>query len=50
MEFAHFDEQGYQLELVAYQTTFLNFKYKPFNFISVEIGTSSRVLATPLVV
>jgi len=50
MELAHFDEQSYQLELHAYQTTFPNFKYKPFNCIFVEIRTNSRVLATPFLV
>jgi hypothetical protein len=43
MELARFDEQGCQLELHAYQTTFLDFKYKPPNFISAENRTSSKV-------
>ncbi len=32
MELARYDEQNYQLELHAYQTTFLNFKYIPPQF------------------
>ncbi len=50
MELVRSNEQSYQLELQAYQTTFLEFKYKPFNVILVEIGTSSKALATPFVV
>jgi hypothetical protein len=50
MELAHFDEHAYQLELLAYQTNFLDFKYKPFSFVSMDIGTSSRLLVTPFVV
>jgi hypothetical protein len=50
MELAHFDEQSYQLELQAYRTTFPDFKYKPLNFISMEIGTNSRVQTTPSMV
>jgi hypothetical protein len=47
---AHFDEHSYQLELQAYQTTFLDFKYEPPNFISVEIGTNNKIPITPFVV
>jgi hypothetical protein len=36
--------------LQVYQTTFLDFKYKPPYFIVVGIGMSSRALATPFVV
>jgi hypothetical protein len=50
MELARFNEQGYQLELHAYQTTFLDFKYEPPSFVFVEIITNSRILATPFVV
>ncbi len=50
MELACSNEQNYQLELHAYQTTFSDFKYKPPNFIFVEIGTSSRVPSTLFVV
>jgi hypothetical protein len=50
MELAHFDEHAYKLELLAYQTTLLDFKYEPLSFVSMEIGTNSRVLATPFVV
>jgi hypothetical protein len=50
MELAHFDEQSCQLELHTYQTTFHDFKYKPLNFVYVEIGTDNKVLATPFVV
>jgi hypothetical protein len=39
MELTHFNEHGYQLELQAYQTSFLNFKYEPPNFIYVELET-----------
>ncbi len=49
MELAHSDEQGYQLELQAYQISFLDFKYKPLSFISMEIGTSNRVQVMPFV-
>jgi len=50
MELAHFDEESYQLELHAYQTIFLDFKYKPLNFVFVEIGISNKVLVTPFLV
>jgi hypothetical protein len=50
MELAHSDEHNYQLELHAYQITFLDFKYKPPNFVFMEIGTSNKILATPSVV
>ncbi len=50
MELARFDEQNYQLELQAYQTTYPDFNYKPLNLVSLEIGTSNRVLVTPFVV
>jgi hypothetical protein len=33
------DEHVYQLELQAYWITFLDFKYKPLNFVFVEIRT-----------
>ncbi len=33
-----------------YQTTFLDFRYEPHNFVYVEIGTSNRIPATPSVV
>jgi hypothetical protein len=50
MELAHFDEHGYELELQAYQIAFHDFKYKPPNFIYVEIRTSSREPTTPFMV
>jgi hypothetical protein len=50
MELARFDEESYQLELHAYQTAFLDFKYKLPNFVSTEIGTSNRAPTTPFVV
>jgi hypothetical protein len=50
MELAHFDGEGYQLELQMYQIAFLDFKYKPPSFIYVEIGTSNRTLVTPFMV
>jgi hypothetical protein len=50
MELTRSDEQSYQLELHAYQIIFLDFKYEPLNFIFVEIGTSSKVLASPSMV
>jgi len=50
MELAHSDEQTYQLELHAYLTTFPDFKYEPSNFVSLEIGTRSKVLETPFMV
>jgi hypothetical protein len=50
MELAHFNEQNYQLGLQAYLTAFPDFKYKPLNFVFVEIETSSRVLETPFMV
>jgi hypothetical protein len=50
MELAHFDEQSYKLELHTYQTTLLDFKYKPPNFIYAEIKTNSKVPTTPSMV
>ncbi len=50
MELAHFNEQGYQLELHAYRIVFPNFKYKPSSFISMEIGTNIKVPTMPFVV
>jgi hypothetical protein len=50
MELTCFDEQSYQLELQAYQTAFPDFKYEPPSFVFVEIGTSSKILATSFVV
>jgi len=50
MELVCFDEQSYQLELHNYQTAFLDFKYKPLNFISMEIKTSSRVPTMPYII
>jgi hypothetical protein len=50
MELAHFNEHSYQLELQAYQTAFHDFKYEPLSFVSMEIGTSSKVPITPYVV
>jgi hypothetical protein len=50
MELARLDEESYQLELHAYQTAFLDFKYKLPNFVSTEIGTSNRAPTTPFVV
>jgi hypothetical protein len=50
MELVHSHEQSYQLQLYAYQTAFPDFKYEPPSFISVEIGTISRVPATPSMV
>jgi hypothetical protein len=46
MELVRFNEQNYQHELQAYQTTFLDFKYEPPNFAYVEIKINSRTLAT----
>jgi hypothetical protein len=46
MELAHFDEHSYQLELHAYQIVFPEFKYKPPNFVYVEIGISNKVPTT----
>ncbi len=48
MELACSDEQSYQLELHAYRIAFPNFKYELFSFVSMEIGTNNKVLATPL--
>jgi hypothetical protein len=50
MELAHSDEQNYQPELHAYQTTFLDFKYEPPNFVYVEIGTNNKVPTMPCMV
>jgi hypothetical protein len=50
MELAQSDEQSYLLELHAYQTAFFDFKYEHPSFVSVEIKTSNKVLATPSVV
>jgi hypothetical protein len=50
MELTCCDEQSYQLELQACQIVFPDFKYEPPSFVFMEIGTSSRVLATPYVV
>jgi hypothetical protein len=50
MKLAHFDEQSYQLELQAYQISFLDFKYKPLSFVSMEVGTNNKVPATPFMV
>jgi hypothetical protein len=50
MELTHSNEQSYQLELQAYQTIFCDFKYEPPSFVTMEIGTNSRVFATPFVV
>ncbi len=50
MELAHSDEQGYQLKFHAYRIAFLDFKYKPLSFVSMEIGTNIKILATPFVV
>jgi hypothetical protein len=50
MELVCFHEQSYQLELYAYQTVFLDFKYEPPSFVSMEIGTNSRILAMPFMV
>jgi hypothetical protein len=50
MELAWSDEQNYQLELQAYQIFFHDFKYEPSNFVSMEIGTSSKVPITPFLV
>jgi hypothetical protein len=50
MELACFNEQGYQFELHAYQTAFLDFKYKPHSFVFVEIRTNNRVPTMPYVV
>ncbi len=50
MELAHFDEQSYQLELHAYWTAFLDFKYEPPNFVSMGIGTSYRIPTMPFVI
>jgi hypothetical protein len=50
MELAHYNEQNYQFELHAYQIAFLDFKYKPPSFVSIDIKTSSRVPTTPFMV
>jgi hypothetical protein len=50
MELACFDEHSYQLALQAYHIAFLDFKNEPPSFVSMEIGTSSKVLVTPFVV
>ncbi len=50
MELACFDEQSYQLELHAYQTAFLDFKYEPPSFVYVEIGTNNKVPTMPSMV
>jgi hypothetical protein len=50
MELVCSNEQSYQLELHAYQTTFLDFKYEPSNFIFVEIETTSKIPTMPSVV
>jgi hypothetical protein len=42
MELARIGEHVYQLELQAYQTAFLDFKYEPTSFVYVEIKTSTR--------
>jgi hypothetical protein len=34
----------------VYQTTFLDFKYEPLNFVFVEIRASNRVLIKPFMV
>jgi hypothetical protein len=50
MELMCVDKQSYQLELQAYQIVFLDFKYKPFSFVSMEIITIGKALATPSMV
>jgi hypothetical protein len=50
MELVCSDEQSYQLELQAYQIIFPDSKYEPLSFVSVEIGTSIKVPATPSMV
>jgi hypothetical protein len=50
MELAHSNEQSYQRKLQAYKIAFPNFKYKPMSFMSMEIGTNSRVPTMPSVV
>jgi len=50
MELARYNEQSYKFELQAYQTAFLNFKYKPSTFMFVEIWTSNKVPAMPSMV
>jgi hypothetical protein len=50
MELAPFGEQNYQLELQAYQIAFPHFKFEPFSFVLVEIGTNGRTPTTPFVV
>jgi hypothetical protein len=44
MELVCSHEQSYQLELYAFQTAFLDFKYEPPSFIFVEIGTISNAI------
>jgi hypothetical protein len=44
MELACFNEQNYQLELQTYQNIFLDFKYEPLSFVSMEIGTNISVV------
>ncbi len=50
MESPHFNDQGHQLELQVYWTTFPHFKYEPPSFVSLEIGTNSKTLATSFMV
>jgi hypothetical protein len=50
MELVRSNEQSYKLELHTYRTAFPDFKYKPLSFVSMEIGTNSRVPITPFVV
>jgi hypothetical protein len=50
MELVCADEQSYELELQAYQSVFLDFKYKPPSFVSMEIATSTKIPITPFVV
>jgi adenylosuccinate synthase len=47
MELSRCNEQGLQLELHAYRTTFLDFKYKPPSFVFAKNKTNSKILATP---
>jgi hypothetical protein len=50
MELTCSDEQSYQFEMQTYQTIFLDFKYEPLNFESMEIRTNNKIPTTPFVV
>jgi hypothetical protein len=50
MKLVHFNEHNYQLELQVYQIVFPDLKHEPLSFVSMEIGTNSRVPTMPYVV